>query len=397
MLDELWSGVAVVAAPEVEREQGIDHGAYALVVFALPLLGSALLEAVASLLAERHSRVRVAGTGLLLLGAALLACGLVEGRAGLAIGLALAGTASGVVCSVAQAELVSAPGGPERAMMRWALFSEVGDALTPPLTALVLLAGGSYRGVFMVAASVSIAHGWLLLRSERCAGPREAPRDETSSGAPEPDRASSRAAVEDDEAEAVPLREAWRAGVRNRLLWTWLLAAALCTLLDEIVIALAALHAERDLGASPAASVACVTGAALGAAAGAVLGDRLLVSVPAGRILVGSALATLVALAAVVLAPSVAALGVALVLLGAAASPQYALLRARAYAAAPGRPGVVNALAQTFVVIDIGAPLAIGALADGAGLLAALACLSIQPLGVLAVLGWTRWRRAPTG
>ena len=56
---------------------------------------------------------------------------------------------------------------------------------------------------------------------------------------------------------------------------------------------------------------------------------------------------------------------------------------------------MVNALAQMFVVIDIGAPLAIGALADRAGLSAALACLAIQPLGVLAVLGWTRRGQRP--
>jgi FSR family fosmidomycin resistance protein-like MFS transporter len=389
LLDELWSGVAVVAAPDVEREQSIDHGAYALLVFALPMLGAALLEALASLVAERHSRVRVAGSALLALGAALLACGLVEGRVGLALGLAVAGTASGVVCSVAQAELVSAPGGPERAMLRWALFSEIGDALTPPLTALVLMGGGSYRGVFLVAASLSIAHGLLLFRSER----RLPTVAADEAGTDEPQAPAS--ADADDGAEAVPLLDAWRAGVRNRALWTWLLAAALCTFLDEIVIALAALHAERDLGASPAASVACVTGAALGAAAGAVVGDRLLVSVPAGRILVGSALATLVALAGVVLAPSVGTLGASLALLGAAASPQYALLQARAYAAAPGRPGVVNALAQMFVVIDIGAPLTLGALADHGGLSAALACLAIQPLGVLAVLAWARRGRRP--
>lgn len=393
MLDEFWSGVAVVAAPDVEREQSIDHGAYALLVFALPMLGSALLEALASLVAERHSRVQVAGGALVALGAALLVCGLFDGSVGLALGLAAAGTASGVMCSVAQAELVSGPLGPDRAMMRWALFSEIGDALTPPLTALVLMAGGSYRGVFLVAATVSVGHGLLLFRSERRVAAR-ATGDGRPSGASEPEPETAGAAI-DDEPEAVPLLEAWRAGLRNRALWTWLLAAALCTFLDELVIALAALHAERDLGASPAASVACVTGAALGAAVGAVLGDRLLASLPAGRILVGSALATLLALAGVVLAPSVVALGAALALLGAAASPQYALLQARAYAASPGRPGVVNALAQTFVVIDIGAPLALGALADRAGLSAALACLAIQPLGVLAVLGWASRRPRP--
>jgi len=390
--------VAVVAAPDVEREQSIDHGAYALLVFALPMLGSALLEAAVSLVAERHSRVRVAGTGLFVLGAALLACGLSEGPVALALGLAVAGTASGVVCAVAQAELVAAPGGPERGMMRWALFSEIGDALTPPLTALVLMGGGSYRGVFLVAAAASVGQGVVLLRSKRRPPAEGLPGDEPPSAAAAAEAAGPDAAEPDaDEAEAVPLLEAWRAGLRNRELWTWLLAAAMCTFLDEIVIALGALHAERDLGASPAAAVACVTGAALGAAAGALLGDRLLVSVPARRILVGSALATLVALAGVVLAPSVGTLGASLVLLGVAAAPQYALLQARAYAAAPGRPGVVNALGQLFVVIDIGAPLALGALADRAGLSAALACLSIQPIAVLAVLAWVRrGQRVPT-
>jgi MFS family permease len=348
-------------------------------VFALPLLGSALLEAVAALVAERYPRARVAGVGLIVLAAALLGCGLAEGSVGLALGLAVAGTASGVACSVAQAELVGGPGGAERAMMRWALFSEIGDALTPPLTALVLLGGGSYRGVFLVAASVALGHGVLLVRSGRrpAVAASDAPASDTADG----------------DATEVPLLQAWRAGLGNRQLWTWLLAAALCTFLDELVIALGALHAERDLGASPAASVACVTGAALGAAAGAAVVDRLLVSVPSGRVLVGSALATLAALAGLVLAPSVAALAVALALLGAAAAPQYALLQARAYAAVPGRPGVVNAFAQLFVVIDIGAPLALGALADRAGLSAALTVLAIQPLGVLGVLVWSQSRR----
>jgi MFS family permease len=381
----------------VEREQGIDHGAYALLVFALPLLGGALLEAAASLAADRYPRVRVAAAGLMMLGAALLACGLVGDSAGLlALGLTVAGTASGVACSVAQAELVSGPGGPERAMMRWALFSELGDALTPPLTALMLLAGGSYRGVFLVVAVAALGHGLLLLRSERRRRTAPEPALDADEEAHAPADAAPSDAQRDEapeEAPPLPLREAWRAGLRNRELWTWLLAAALCTFLDELVIALGALHAERDLGASSAASVACVTGAAVGAACGAVLGDRLLASVSPRRILVGSALGTLLALAGVVAAPSVVALGAALALLGAAASPQYALLQARAYAAAPGRPGLVNALAQLFVVIDIGAPLALGALADRAGLPAALAALALQPLGVLLLLGWNGRRR----
>ena len=51
----------MVAAPDVEREQTLGHGAYALFIFALPLLGAALLEASVALLSERWSRRRVVG------------------------------------------------------------------------------------------------------------------------------------------------------------------------------------------------------------------------------------------------------------------------------------------------------------------------------------------------
>src|SRR5262245_13794183 len=91
--DEFWSGVAVVAAPEVEREQRIEHGGYALLVFALPLLGSALLEAGLVLLADRYPRRRVSGLALLALSAALVLCATANAGAWLAIGLGLAGAA----------------------------------------------------------------------------------------------------------------------------------------------------------------------------------------------------------------------------------------------------------------------------------------------------------------
>jgi len=364
--------VAVVGAPDVERERGVDHGAYALLVFALPLLGSAVLEAAASLAAERCPRPRVAGAGLLVLAVALGVCGLTDTSAGLALGLGLAGAASGIACSVAQVELIAVSrDGPERAMTRWALFGELGDGLTPLLTAWVLSVGGSYRVVFLLAAALALGHGLLLIFS---AGAGSNP-------------------ASDEELESAPLLDAVRVGLKNRALWTWLLAAALCTFLDELVIAFGALRAEHDLGASAAAATACVTGAAFGAALGAAATGRLLVSVSADRVLVGSALATLGALAAVVLAPSVPALGVALTVLGAAAAPQYALLQAKAYASVPGRPGVVNAFAQIFVVLDVVGPLALGALAERAGLPAALAALALQPLGVLVILGWSRRRR----
>jgi MFS transporter, FSR family, fosmidomycin resistance protein len=389
LTDELWSGVAVVAAPEVEREQGAGHGAYALLVFALPLLGAAVLEAGLALLSDRWLRRRVAGLGLVATACALGACAFAPGRAGLVVGLAVAGGASGIACAAAQAELVSsATGSGERAMARWVLFGAVGDVSTPLLASLVLSLGGGYRTVFALVALSTLAHGaWLTSSASEVQG-SSAPASRAE-GPP-----SSDASASDESAEA-SLIEGLRAGARNRALWLWLLGAAMCTFLDEIVVALGALHAERDLGASPAGSAACVTGISIGMAVGAAWTERSLIRVEPERLSILSAAASLLALAAVVAAPSVLWLGVALAVLGAAAAPQYALLQAKAYAAVPGRPGVVNALAQVFVVIDIVGPLALGALADALGVAVALACLCVQPLAVLIVMLISRAQRAP--
>ena len=95
------------------------------------------------------------------------------------------------------------------------------------------------------------------------------------------------------------------------------------------------------------------------------------------------------AISLVVVAYSSSALvvGTALIVLGAAAALHYPLSKARAYAAAPESPGLVNAMAQVFVIIDIAAPLAVGALADARGLSVALASLILQPL-VVGILAW---------
>ncbi len=54
----------------------------------------------------------------------------------------------------------------------------------------------------------------------------------------------------------------------------------------------------------------------------------------------------------------------------------------------PGRTGLVNAALQLFVLVEIGAPLAVGVLAAQLSLTAALLALSVQPL----VVGWVAAR-----
>jgi MFS family permease len=349
-----------------------------------------LLEAAVALLSERWSRRHLVGWGLCGTSAALALCALSSASAVLALGLALAGAAAGMACTAAQIELLAqSPDARERAMTRWVLCGGIGDVLTPLFVALVLELGGTYREAFWITAAWALGHGLVTLRRPA----RDRGVVELEAGAPQPDASAAERDAGDAAEADVPLWLALRSSAHDGRLWLALFGASLCLFLDEVVVALAALHAETALGASPSAAVACVTGASLGAVLGAGYTERLLTRSRPDRVLQGSAWASLVALLAVILAPSVLWLGLALAALGAAAAPQYALLQAKAYAAAPGRPGIVSALAHVFVVVEIGGPLLLGALADARGVAAALACLAVQPLGVLVVLLGEGWRR----
>jgi MFS family permease len=378
--------VAVVGAPDVEREQALGHGAYALFIFALPLLGAALLEAFVALLSERWSRRHVVGWALCAASLALALCAASGESAWLALGLTLAGAAAGMACTAAQIELMAQnPGAREQAMTRWVLCGGIGDVLTPVFVALVLKLDGSYRAAFAITAAWALVHGVLVLGAPSSSPP--APESLDQSGEP-PDP---------EDAAAAPLGRALRESLTNGRLWLALFGSSLCLFLDEVVVAFAALHAEATLGASPAAAVACVSGGAIGAVFGAWFTERLLTRVPPDRLLFGSACGALVTLLLVLVAPSLFWLGLALALLGALAAPHYALLQAKAYSAMPGRPGVVNAIAHVFVVVEVGAPLLLGALADARGVTLALACLCLQPVGVLLVLLIERRRALPKG
>jgi MFS transporter, FSR family, fosmidomycin resistance protein len=361
LLDELWSGVAVVAAPAIEAEQGMDHCAYALLVFSVPMLLGMLLEPGLAVLSDGWPRRRVLRGSLVALSAALAVCGLAQQAWLLSLGLALAGAASGTACAVAKAELVSVPAAAERGMARWVLLGALGDVLTPMLVAGVLALGGSYRGALLASAAIS------LLQAARTG------RDVD-------------AAPASDDTARLPLSAALRAALHNRALWRWLFGAALCTLLDEIVFAFAILRMERDLRWSPEVAAACATAISLGSVLGAWVTERSLARMSSTRVLHVSAWLAMAALALVVAAHSLAAMLPGLLLVGFAAAPQYALIEARAYAALPERPGVVHAAAQVFTVLELAAPLAVGWIADHFGLGVALAVLTAQPLTVLGLL-----------
>lgn len=366
LTDELWSGITVVAAPAVEREHDLGHGSYTLAVFAVPFVLGAAGEALLSLLSDRFPRRHFVGGGLAVLSFALVLTGLATVPWALSLGLAVAGIASGAACSAAQSALVL-EGPADRALTRWTALTATGDVLAPLLVAAALFFGHSYR---VVLVGVGVVIGLQALLTWRALSRRDA----------EPEQ---EAPVTDAEEEVEPLREVVRAGAWSAQLWVWLAAAALCTLLDEIAAALAALHLRGVHGMAEAPAAASITWMSVGGLLGATVADRWLAMLPWRAVLTGACVLAALALGLFVLAPTPALACVALTLLGAAVAPHYPLTKARAYEAIPERPGLVNAAAQVFVVLDIAAPPALGLVADQWGTTIAMAFLGLQPVGLL--------------
>jgi DHA1 family inner membrane transport protein len=340
----------------------MGHAAYALWVFAVPMLLSAVVEAPLAVLSDRVRRTRVLRLGLAALSVSLALCAVADRPWILSLGLALAGASSGAACASAQGELVCASGGrSERAMSRWATLAAAGDVLAPLFVSAVLCVGGTYRVALLAVAGLLAAHAAVPGR-----------RRTSSPAAP--------ATI-----DAPPPGERLRVALARPRLWALLLGAAVCTLLDEIVVALAALRMARDLGATGILTAAGLTAFSVGSLAGAATTDAMVARASARAVLVVSACASAASLALVIAARSPGPALAALFVLGASAAPHYPLLMAAAYDVVPGRPGLVNAAVKAFTGLEVVLPLAAGCVAERHGLAVALALLSVQPVVVVLV------------
>jgi MFS family permease len=373
LLDELWSGAAVSGAPSVEQELGLSHGAYAAFVFVGPQIVAAVLEGAVALLSDALDRRKLVAAGQLALAASLLAAGCARSAWTLTFALAVAGAASGIACGAGQALVVlEDDAGAHRGMIRWTLYASIGDVIAPLVTAAAIAAGFAYRGAMIAVALVVVVQGSSLL---------------VFRGSDPPGAEKARRA----EAEVTEV-SGGMAALRRPGLWAWLFAAAMCTLLDELVVALAALRLHREQGVGEAFAAAAAVAFAVGSVVGAALSDGAVSSFTPRRVLVASAVACAGFCGVLVAVDRPAATCVALLCVGIAAAPHHALAQAFAYGELPERPGVVQAAGQAFVIVDVVAPLTLGLVADRFGLRAALGCLLAQPFIVLLCAVGTRNR-----
>jgi predicted MFS family arabinose efflux permease len=366
-LDELGSGIPGVGAPGIQSEFGVSYGmAAGWLQMAFGLL-ALVVEPPIFLLADRYPRRRFVGGGLVVLGLLTLAGGLVPSFWLLFAVLLLWGPASGTAVSLSQATLMDAlPDARERAMARWTLLGVLGDLGTPALFVALAWLGLGWRAAFLAVGAGMLVYAvplWL----------QRFPDDAGAAAVPE---------------ERVPMREALLSALRNRRLLFWLVAAQLCTLLDEIVVAFGALYLRDHLGAGVEERSWVLGAFMLGGAAGLLVTERLLRSIRPVPLLAGTAGLGAVVYLGWMAAPSIGVSALAMFAVGAMAATHYPLTKAQAFRALPESSGTVLAVSTLISPLGIAAPLLIGFVADGVGLTAALAVLALQPVGLLGMSIW---------
>lgn len=289
--------------------------------------------------------------------------------AALAAALSVWYVAIGVASGLAQAELMdAAPEARAESLARWSAAGALGDLLAPALVSGSLALGASYRGALAAVALASLL-GALWLAS-------------LSPPAPSADVEGR----ERDEDPAPLTASRLRAALADRALLAWVLGAALCDLLDEAFVALAALRVHARFGARAEALAAVLGAYTFASCAALVLVAPLLARVAPMGLLRVVCLGSIGALAGFALADSLLWLTLFAALAGALEALQYPLAQARAYEAAPLDSGLVAALGSAAAVVPLGWPLLLGLLADRFGLTLALWALLAQPLGLLLVL-----------
>jgi MFS family permease len=388
--------VPIVGAPQLDRE--VTGGMLLLVatLFTGPGLIGLVFEMVALAATDRVGRrTMLVGALLTMAVCAWLMAGAAH-PALLSLAFGVWGIASGVATGLGQAALVSRDPEPERAMARWGIAAEMGDLLAVLLVVGLEAGSTSWRVALVLTSLLPLLDGLVLAFSPSLTeGVVEEERRGSDRGAATQAQTPGRDADQEELSAEVPSPErpvdieepfwtALRDAITDWRLLAWLLAAASCTLMDEIVVVLASLHLT-SVGASPWLRGIEIGAMALGGMGGLALTERYVSSWGSRPVLLLSAALTVGSFLGW-LAAGTSPLGVGLaVLFGAGVGPMYPLAKAAAYARCPGRPGLVGALDRLFYPLDLAAPVLLGLLSDSYGLQVALLALLVQPLTVALV------------
>jgi FSR family fosmidomycin resistance protein-like MFS transporter len=377
--DELADGTKGAALPLIRSDLGLSYAQIGLLI-GIPLLVGSLLELPLGLVAgrgRRRHRLVLAG-GAVFIGS-LAAVAAAQSFGVLMLAFIAFFPASGAFVSLTQAALVdAAPGRQQQRMAAWNLAGSAGAVGGPLLLAGVLAAGGGWRPAYLLLAAAAGA----ALAGAAVAGPaRRAPADPAGPAGPAE-------GADDDGADDDGRRPAIRdvlAALRTGGTLRWLVLLEVGDLLLDVLTGYVGIYLVDVAHASPAEAAVGVA-VRLG---GGLAGDALFVAiarrVSGPAVLRVSAIAAGLLYPAFLLVPWLPAKLVILAALSMATACWYPVIQSGLYVSLPGRSDIAVFLSSVAGLIGAAGPLAVGFVAQQAGLAWALAGLAAAPAIVLAV------------
>jgi len=364
-LDELVFGAREAAWPPISRDLGLSYAQIG-VLLGIPILVSNLIEPILGILADVwRRRVLILSGGLCFIGALLLT-GFSRGFTTLLAAFMVFGPASGAFVSLAQATLMDlAPNRHEQNMARWTFAGSVGVLAGSLAIGALAWLGWSWRGLFLAFAALAA----LLVALAWCQ-----PLDK-----PGAVLISPLAGLRQGLPGALAL-------LRRTEVVRWLVLLEFSDLMLDILLGFLALYFVDVAGATPAqAGLAVTVWSGVG-----LLGDFLLIPllerVSGLRYLRLSALLELLLFSAFLLTPSFGARLALIGLLGFFNAGWYSILQGRLYSALPEQSGAVLALKNVSGLLGGLIPLALGLVAQRAGLGATMWLLLLGPVALLVGL-----------
>ena len=330
----------------------------------------ALLGTVFAAMADRYSRRVISAAGAF----AFALCMVAFAAGGSFVVLALAslamGAAATAMCDAAEVALVDMVDEDELrpALARANLLGVFGDLAGPALVAGSAFLGFSWRSAFWVAAALLALYGVVLAVS-----PLPGPCRNGAGG------------DEEDDAESHGSFRAMLAVARDRRVWLLGAIGLLSGPFDETLLGFTIALLATERGASTgAATLVALVGLCGGFFAFTGLAKRYQ-AIPEHRLLIGSVVVMTIGVVGIAVLPWVPLVAAAALATNVGLSLAWLAVQHRTLVLRPGQVGTTKAVVSCIEFPDFLLPIAIGVVADRAGLVAAIGLYGLLGLGLLGL------------